>query len=303
MLATSREPLAVQGEHVWSVEPLSTADGVDDIDPEPTGIPAVALFVERARAADPSFVLDEHDRAGRHRDMSPARRHPARDRARGGAGTHARRRRDRRRLDERFGLLKAMRRGSDPRHRAMHDTISWSYDLLEPDEQELFTTLSVFAGSFDLTAAGRMCTVRRRARSADAAGGAIDADGTPRCRWRSPLRASRNSPRLRPQRLGDERAAEIYTDHASHFAAEAAVVARDLHGPAELVGVERAESSFADFRSAQRFALDVGALDDAFGIIASLRDFAMRAMRYEVFAWAGPRSACPVVWTTRSRRR
>ena len=54
----------------------------------------------------------------------------------------------------------------------------------------------------------------------------------------------------------------------------------------------RAESSFADLRSAQRFALEIGALDDAFGLIASIREFAMRAMRYEVFAWAD--AACRV---------
>ena len=46
----------------------------------------------------------------------------------------------------------------------------------------------------------------------------------------------------------------------------------------------RAESSFADLRSAQRFALEIGALDEAFGLIGSIREFAMRAMRYEVFA-------------------
>ena len=286
VLATSREPLAVQGEHVWSVEPLSTAGGDDAIDPGATGIPAVALFVERARAADPSFILDETTapvvaEICRRLDGIPLAIELAAARARTlGVAEIARR------LDERFGLLKAMRRGSDPRHRAMHDAISWSYDMLEPDEQELFMTLSVFAGSFDLTAADRMCT----------AGDALDL--LTRLAERSMLTVRRDSgggtryellETLRDygrRRLGDEQAAELYTDHASHFAAEAAIAARDLHGPAEVFGVERAESSFADLRSAQRFALDVGALDDAFGIIASLREFAMRAMRYEVFAWA-----------------
>ena len=53
-----------------------------------------------------------------------------------------------------------------------------------------------------------------------------------------------------------------------------------------------AESSFADLRAAQRFALEIGALDDAFELIGSIREFAMRAMRYEVFAWA--EAACRV---------
>jgi predicted ATPase/DNA-binding winged helix-turn-helix (wHTH) protein len=292
VLATSREPLAVPGEHVWSVEPLSTASADDDADPEPTGIPAVALFVERARAADPSFVLDDTTapvvvEICRRLDGIPLAIELAAARARTiGVAEIARR------LDERFGLLKAMRRGSDPRHRAMHDAISWSYDMLEPDEQELFTTLSVFAGSFDLTAAGRMCTsgdtldllTRLAERSMLTVRPRVG--GGARYELLETLRDYGRT------RLGDERAAQLYTEHASHFAAEAAIVARDLHGPAEVVGVERAESSFADMRSAQRFALDVGRLDDAFGIIASLREFAMRAMRYEVFAWAD--AACRV---------
>jgi predicted ATPase/DNA-binding winged helix-turn-helix (wHTH) protein len=293
VLATSREPLAVPGEHVWSVEPLSTAGADDAVDPEPTHIPAVALFVERARAADPSFVLDEESapvvvEICRRLDGIPLAIELAAARARTiGVAEIARR------LDERFGLLKAMRRGSDPRHRAMHDAISWSYDLLEPDEQELFTTLSVFAGSFDLTAAGRMCT----------SGDALDL--LTRLAERSMLSVRRHVgggtryellETLRDYgraRLGDERAGELFTEHSSHFAREAAIVARDLHGPTEAVAIERAESSFADMRSAQHFALDVGALDDALGIIASLREFAMRAMRYEVFAWADTASHVP----------
>jgi hypothetical protein len=47
-----------------------------------------------------------------------------------------------------------------------------------------------------------------------------------------------------------------------------------------------AEASFADLRAAQRFALEIGNLDQAFRLIASIREFAMRALRYEVFAWA-----------------
>ncbi len=94
-------------------------------------------------------------------------------------------------------------------------------------------------------------------------------------------------------RLDDEHAVELFTGHAAHFAAEAAAFAAELQGPDEPRSMARAESSFADLRAAQRFALEIGALDQAFGLIASIREFAMRAMRYEVFAWADAACRAP----------
>ena len=93
-------------------------------------------------------------------------------------------------------------------------------------------------------------------------------------------------------RLSDARAAELFAAHASHFAAEAGTVEAELCGPVEGDAIVRAESSLADLRAAQRFALELGALDVAFGLITSIREFAMRAMRYEVFTWAD--AACRV---------
>ena len=153
VVATSREPLAVAGEQVWSVEPLSTAAGdARSSRRRGHGHPGGRALRRRGHApptrascstTQPRPVVVE---ICRRLDGIPLAIELAAARARAiGVAEIAHR------LDERFGLLKAMRRGSDPRHRTMHDAISWSYDLLEPDEQELFTALSVFAGSFDLT--------------------------------------------------------------------------------------------------------------------------------------------------------
>ena len=59
-----------------------------------------------------------------------------------------------------------------------------------------------------------------------------------------------------------------------------------MRTPREPQAIELAEASFADLRAAQRFALETGDLDTAFGLIVSAHEFAMRAMRYELFAWA-----------------
>ena len=294
IVATSREPLAVAGELIWTVDPLPTdagaPNGADAALEELAAIPAVALFVARAKAADPSFVLDSANaplvaEICRRLDGIPLAIELAAARARAiGVAEVAQR------LDQRFGVLKAIRRGSDPRHRTMHDTISWSYDMLEPEEQGLFTSLSVFAGPFDL-------------RSAEALAPEGDAlDLLTRLTERSML-AVRPGPggstryelleTLREYgrtRLSDARSAELFAAHASHFAGVAGAVEVGLQGPGEGAAIARAESSLADLRAAQRFALELDDLEVSFGLISSIREFAMRAMRYEVFTWAD--SAC-----------
>jgi predicted ATPase/DNA-binding winged helix-turn-helix (wHTH) protein len=290
IVATSREPLAVAGERLWMVDPLPT--GPMDLFPsdlalgELAEIPAVALFVARATAADPSFVLDKVTgplvvEICRRLDGIPLAIELAAARARAIGVVEVAHR-----LDQRFGVLKAMRRGSDPRHRTMHDAISWSYDMLEPDERALFTALSVFAGSFDLRAAEAMTpggdTLDLLTRLTERSMLAVrpQAGGSTRYELLETLRAYGRT------RLRDARATELFAAHARHFAAEAGTVESELCGPGEGEAITRAESSLADLRAAQRFALELGALDVNFGLIAAIREFAMRAMRYEVFAWA-----------------
>ena len=290
IIATSREPLAVAGERIWSVDPLSTGPR------EPLGpaleldelaeIPAVALFVTRAKAADSSFELDESTaplvvEICRRLDGIPLAIELAAARARSiGIAEVAHR------LDQRFAVLKAMRRGSDPRHRTMHDAISWSYDMLEPEERALFTALSVFAGSFDLRSAealapgGDALDLLTRLTERSLVAVRQEAGGSTRYELLETLREYGRT------RLSDAHAAELFGAHSRHFAAEAEAIEGDLCGPDEERAIARAESSLSDLRAAQRFALELGAFDVTFALISSIREFAMRAMRYEVFAWA-----------------
>jgi predicted ATPase/DNA-binding winged helix-turn-helix (wHTH) protein len=295
IVATSREPLAVAGERVWTVDPLPTGPEVPGSRlgfEELVEIPAVALFVARAEAADPSFVLDETTAAFvveicQRLDGIPLAIELAAARARAiGVAQIAHR------LDQRFGVLKAIRRGSDPRHRTMHDAISWSYDMLDPDERSLFTALSVFAGSFDLHSAeallpdGDALDLVTRLTERSMLAVRPQAGGLRRYEVLETLREYGRA------RLTDARSAELFTAHARHFASEAGAVERELCGPGEAAAIAWADSSLADLRAAQRFGLELGALDVTFGLIGSIREFAMRAMRYEVFAWAD--AACQV---------
>ena len=72
------------------------------------------------------------------------------------------------RLDQRFSLLAGQRASVDPRHRNLHSLVQWSYELLDPVDQEAFTNLSAFAGSFDLDAADAVCGPAGAARGGSA---------------------------------------------------------------------------------------------------------------------------------------
>ena len=293
IVATSREPLAVSGEHVWTVDPLPTSVRAEASPTEVAAVPAVALFVERARAADTSFALDELTAPAvteicRRLDGIPLAIELAAARARA-IDVHE----ILLRLDERFRLLKGVRRGADPRHRTLYDALSWSYDLLSGEEQRLFASLAVFAGPFDLVAA-----------EAVGVGGDV-LDLLTRLTERSMLVVRR--PQGGPIRyemletlrdygrrhLDDTRTVELFSTHAAHFTALANSLALDQRSVREAEANARAEAAFADLRAAQRFAVRVGDLDAAMNLTGSIREYAMRALRYEVFAWAETVAALP----------
>jgi predicted ATPase len=153
ILATSRQPLGVAGETVWTVPPLELADDGATGLVEVSASGAVRLFEARAKAARADFVLDDHNArdvaricraldglplaielaAARVNLLSPARIIE--------------------RLDDRFAFLSRGTRTAESRQRSLRALIEWSYDLLTDEEKIFFARLSVFGGSFDLSAA------------------------------------------------------------------------------------------------------------------------------------------------------
>ena len=156
IIATSREPLNVPGEVSWRVPSLSLPSGAANAGG--TGSEAVALFVERARAADPTFGLTPETRLAieticRRLDGLPLAIELAAARVRALAVVEIAQR-----LNDRFSLLTGGSRTALPRQRTLEAAVAWSYDLLEPEERTLFIRLSVFAGSFDLAAVESVCS-------------------------------------------------------------------------------------------------------------------------------------------------
>lgn len=152
IVATSREPLQVEGEHIQRLQPLeSPPSGLSMNAQAALRFPAVQLFVERA-AEQSDFALTDQDTSAvseicRKLDGIPLAIELAAARI-GTLGLHGLLAR----LDDCMTLLSGGRRTAMPRHRTLRATIDWSYNLLTPAEQTLFKRLAVFAGGFNLAA-------------------------------------------------------------------------------------------------------------------------------------------------------
>ncbi|MEU5883523.1 SpoIIE family protein phosphatase [Spirillospora sp. NPDC047279] len=144
VLATSRCPLRVPGEHILVIPPLDEDE-------------ALALFRARAARTSPDLGLSgtaEHIARGLcvRLDGIPLAVELAAGRLR------------RRSLDDLasmtgdpFELLTSEHEVRPMRHRSMRSSIGWSHELCEPAERLLWARLSVFAGTFDLAAAVAVC--------------------------------------------------------------------------------------------------------------------------------------------------
>jgi predicted ATPase/class 3 adenylate cyclase len=158
ILATSRSPLRVYGEHEYPVPPLGLPDPQHMLELEQfTQFESVALFVERAVAVKPGFSVDNANApavaeicvrldglplaielaAARVRVLTPQ---AILDR-----------------LSDRLGLLSGGARDLPERQQTLRGAIAWSHDLLESDDRRAFARISVFAGGATLEQVEEVC--------------------------------------------------------------------------------------------------------------------------------------------------
>jgi len=161
VIATSREPLQVPGEHVIPIAPLELPPSEEA---QPLGAlrqnETVMLFTERAVAASGTFELTSSNQQAvvqlcRRLDGLPLAIELAAVRTRVLTVEHILER-----LTDRFALLTGGSRAALPRQQTLRTTIDWSHDLLTKEEQALLRRLCAFAARFTVDDVEAVCAVR-----------------------------------------------------------------------------------------------------------------------------------------------
>nr|MBA2277405.1 hypothetical protein [Chloroflexia bacterium] len=283
ILATSREVLRLAAEYVFPVEPLTLPNPAHAQPPaELAATEAVALFVQRAQAANPSFSLTGANgptvAAIVHRldglplavELAAARTRQLPPAALLGQ------------LGARLRILAGGPRDAPARQRTLRDAIAWSYDLLSPEEQAIFRRLTVFAGGFDLEAVEVVCRPREEAGGDFLAGVAslVDkslvrpeegANGEPRYRMLETIRE------YALERLAAHGETEATgRRHAEFFCALAERTERPLSvGNQDLVArwMARLNVDHGNLRAALAWAIDRRATETALRLVGALVSF------------------------------
>lgn len=280
LLVTSRIPLRVRGETEFPLLPLALPRGDTFIDVRREVLeqsPAVALLVERAKAVDPRFELTEQNAsdliaicarldglplaielaAARLKVLSPAALLA--------------------RFDNRLKVLNSGPRDLPERQQTLWHTIAWSYDLLEPDEQAVFRTVSVFSQGFDFEAAAAVL--------------ARDPDDPDLLDWLGTLV---EESLVRSIEIGDQRRLvmletirefgleqlracdeeeSVREIHASYYRAFATPAGNSTPRSLDVEGADRLEREIANIHQALRWYFDHDDADGAVSIVANMGKF------------------------------
>ena len=273
ILVTSRAALHVRGEHEYPVPSLETpasmsSERAADLTELSAALqyPAVALFIERARAIRPGFAVTRANlpaiveicarldglplaielAAARTRLLSPQAMVPQ--------------------LTSRLSLLTDGPRDLPTRQRTLRDAIGWSYDLLSPEEQKLFRRLTLFARGFSLEAALAVNSALDGASPLtylDCLTSLVDKsllrqhddeeeeEGEPRFGMLETVRE------YGMEQLAASGELPLAQDaHAAYYADEAETAARSLTGADQRAWLDRLERDHANMRVALRWARD-----------------------------------------------
>lgn len=268
VLATSREPLAVDGEALVPLGPLALPEPGADVEGARQSA-AVRLFTERAAAVRPGFVVDEANLADvttvvRGLDGLPLALELAAARLRTlalpdlVAG-----------LSDRFRLLATGSRTAFPRHRTLRAVIAWSWDLLGPDERTVAERISVLPGGVVRDSAAAVCAdAVPPADIPDLLAGLVD---------RSLLRLVPDTGRYRMLETIREYGLEslavqdnVRDRAAEYFAGLVADYEPLLRGPQQLAALKVFHAEYDNVLAALRHLCDTGDAGRAIGLAVNL---------------------------------
>ncbi|GAA2671759.1 BTAD domain-containing putative transcriptional regulator [Streptomyces lunalinharesii] len=297
VLATSREPLAIDGESLVLLGPLALPAPHADV-ARARRSASVLLFSERAAAVRPGFDVDRHNlgdvlRVVRSLDGLPLALELAAARLRTlslpdlAAG-----------LSDRFRLLTTGSRTAAPRHRTLRAVIAWSWDLLGADARTVAERIAVLPGGVTPASATAICagTAVPAGEVRELLADLVD---------RSLLHLAPDTGRYRMletiREYGLERLAEQGTSTdvrdlaARHFAE---LVARHdplLRGPEQLDALHALHAEYANVLAALRHLHDTGAAARAIGLAVNLIwCWRMLGRHVDAAHWLGAAVALPI---------
>lgn len=265
VLATSRATLHLYGEHEYELPPLElpNLDDLPTVD-ELEDVESVALFIARARAVKPDFVLSGGNEravagicvrldglplaielaAAQSKVLSPEALLE--------------------RLSERLPLLVGGPRDWPARQRTLRAAIEWSYGLLDREEQRLLDRLSVFVGGWGMKEAKKVSGAERAAHASLLEKSLLRhespvAYGSRDVQRFSMLDTIREYAHERLRLSGE--AVELGRRHAEYFLSLAEDAEPALRGPAQSDWLRRLDAEQANLRAALTWALDCDRID------------------------------------------
>ena len=278
VLGTSREPLALPYEQVFRVPVLEVPAPGDDTDADRlAGSAAVKLFVERACAVTASFGLTAENQADvaelcRRLDGIPLALELAAvriDSMTPAEIVHH--------LEHRFQLLGVDRKHAG-RHQTLRGAIDWSHQLLEKNEQTLFSRLSVFAGGWTITTTRSVATGNGLDEPTVLDGLAglvrksmVGAEGVATTTRYRMLESLRRYAHERLANSGEEVA--VCTRHAEHFTRLVEGLADDVRGPRQDAAYGTLLTELDNVRAAFDWHLAAGDAVTALRLVRILRTF------------------------------
>jgi non-specific serine/threonine protein kinase len=280
ILATSREPLGVDGERVYRVPSMRLPPEDVDNTAELLRYDAVRLFSDRAERHQPSFAIDGSNATRvaalcRRLDGMPLAIELAASRLRTMTLAQIQAR-----LDERFRLLIGSTRTAPARQQTLRATVDWSYELLIVSERWALRTLSVFVGGFDLEAAETVCAGELGPWDvADAVSSLVDksllqAEAAGEVVRFSMLETIRDYAAGRLSEEAGDAEGAARRGHAAYFLDLAEIAAGHVRGPGQVEWTARLDRERANMRAALTHLVDEpGGGRDALRLGSALRYF------------------------------